>query len=78
MQTENNITYSKWFDYERQLYEQDLEVDPPPLVNTNTKLFMVQEVEMGIKKLGAGKEKDLGELQAEYIKWGLKFISPHI
>ena len=78
VQTENNITASKWFDYARQLYEQDPKVDPPPLVNTDTKLFMVQEVEMGIKRLGAGKAKDLDELQAEYLKWGLKFLSPHI
>ena len=55
VQTENNITTSKWFDYARQLYEQGPKVDPPPLVNTDTKLFMVQEVEMGIKKLGTGK-----------------------
>ena len=39
---------------------------------------MVQEVEMGIKKLGTGKAKDLVELQAEYLKWGLKILSPHI
>ena len=78
VQTENNITSSKWFDYARQLYKQDLKVDPPPLVNIDTKLFMVQEVEMGIKRLGTGKEKDLDELQAKYLKWGLKILSPHI
>jgi hypothetical protein len=38
----------------------------------------MQEVEMGIKRLGVGKEKDLDELQAEYLKWGLKILSPHI
>jgi hypothetical protein len=48
------------------------------LVNTDTKLFTVQEVEMGIKSLGTGKEKDLDELQAEYLKWGLKILPPHI
>ena len=78
MQTENSIIASQWFDYARQIYEQDLKVDPPPLVNTDTKLFTVQEVEMGIKKLGVGKEKDLVELQAEYLKWGLKILAPHI
>ena len=62
VQTENNITDSEWFDYARQLYEQDTKVDPPPLVNTDIKPFAVQEVEMGIKKLGAGKAKDLAEL----------------
>ena len=56
----------------------DPKVDPPPLVNTDVKLFTVQEVEMGIKKLGTGKAKDLDELQAEYLKWGLKILSPHI
>jgi hypothetical protein len=38
----------------------------------------MQEVEMGIKRLGAGKAKDLDELQVEYLKWGLKILSPHI
>ena len=75
MKIENNITTSKWFDCERQLYEQDPKVDPPPLVNTYIKLFMVQEVEMGIKKLGVGKAKDLAELQEEYLKWGLKIVT---
>jgi hypothetical protein len=78
VQTENNIIDFNWFDYARQLYEQDPKVDPPPLVNTDTKLFTMQEVEMGIKRLGAGKAKDLDELQVEYLKWGLKMISPHI
>ena len=61
IQTGNSITTSKWFDYARQLYEHDPKVDPPPLVNTDTELFTVQEVEMGIKKLGVGKAKDLAE-----------------
>ena len=53
---------------------------PPPLVNTATitKLFTVQEIEVGIKKLGVGKAKDLVELQAEYLKWGSKTLAPHI
>jgi hypothetical protein len=38
----------------------------------------VQEVEMGINKLGVRKEKTLDELQAEYLKWGLKILSPHL
>ena len=50
----------------------------PPLVNTATKLFTVQEVEVGIKKLGDGKAKDLVELQAEYLKWGSKTLARHI
>ena len=51
-----------------------------PLVNTAiiTKLFIVQEIEVGIKKLGVGKAKDLVELQAEYLKWGSKTLAPHI
>jgi hypothetical protein len=53
-------------------------VDPPPFVNTTTKLFIVQEIEVDIKKLGVGKEKDLVELQAKYLKWGLKTLAPHI
>jgi hypothetical protein len=38
----------------------------------------VQEIEVGIKKLGVGKTKDLVELQAEYLKWGSKTLAPHI
>ena len=74
----NNITASQWLEYAKQLYEQDPKADPPPLVNTATKLFTMQEVEVGIKKLGVGKEKDLVELQAEYLKWGSKTLAPHI
>ena len=80
-QTENNITADQWLEYARQLYEQNPKVEPPPpLVNTATitKLFTVQEVEVGIKKLGVGKAKDLVELQVEYLKWGSKTLAPHI
>jgi hypothetical protein len=38
----------------------------------------VQEIEVGIKKLGVGKTKDLVELQVEYLKWGSKILAPHI
>jgi hypothetical protein len=38
----------------------------------------VQEIEVGIKNLGVGKEKDLVELQAEYPNWGSKTLAPHI
>jgi hypothetical protein len=77
-QNENNITAYQWFEYAKQLYEQDPKVDPLPLVKTTTKLFTVQEIEVGIKKLGVGKEKDLVELQVEYLKWGSKTLAPHI
>ena len=63
-QTENNITADQWLEYARQLYEQNPKVEPPPpLVNTATitKLFTMQEIEVGIKKLGVGKGKDLVE-----------------
>ena len=58
IQIGNNSTTSKWFDYARQLYEQVPKVDPPPLVNTDIELFTVKALEMGIKRLGVGKEKD--------------------
>ena len=80
-QIENNITTDQWLEYARQLYEQNPKVEPPPpLVKTATitKLFTVQEIEVGIKKLGVGKAKDLVELQAEYLKWGSKTLAPHI
>ena len=38
----------------------------------------MQEIEVGIKKLGVGKAKDLAELQAEYLKWGSKTLAPYI
>jgi hypothetical protein len=38
----------------------------------------VQEIEVGIKKLGVGKTKDLVELQVKYLKWGSKTLAPHI
>ena len=42
-----------------------LRLNPLPLlVNTTTKLFTVQEIEVGIKNSGVGKVKDLVELQA--------------
>ena len=75
-QTENNITADHWLEYARQIYEWNPKVDPPihPLVNTTTitKLFTVQEIELGIKKLVVGKAKDLVELQDEYLKLGFK------
>ena len=67
-QIENNITAYQWFEYAKEPYEQDPKVDPPPLVNTTTKLFIMQDIEVGIKKLGVGKAKDLVELQEEYLK----------
>jgi hypothetical protein len=77
-QTENNTTVYQWFEYAKHLYEKDPKVEPPPLVNTTTKLFTVQEIEVGIKKLVVGKAKDLVELQAEYLKWGSNILAPHI
>ena len=69
-QIKNNITTNQWFEYARQLYEKESKVEPPSELNTTTKLFTLQEVEIGIKKLKTRKEKDLVELQAEYLKWG--------
>jgi hypothetical protein len=66
IQTKNNIITYQWFEYAKKLYEKDQKVDrpAPPLVNTTTKLFTEQEIEVGIKMLGFGKEKYLVELQA--------------
>jgi hypothetical protein len=78
-QNENNITTYQWFKHEKKIYEKYPKVDPPaPLVITNTNLFTVQEIEVGIKKLGVGKAKDLVEIQVEYLKWGSKILAPHI
>ena len=68
-QIENNMTTNQWFDYARQLYEKESEEEPPPKINTTTKLFTLQDVETGIKKLKTGRAKDLVELQVEYLKW---------
>ena len=62
-QTKNNITTPQWLNYARQLYEKKIKANNPPLVNTSIILFIVQEIEMGIKKLGVGKAKDLVDLQ---------------
>ena len=35
-------------------------------------------MENGIKKLKTGKEKDLVELQAEYLKWGMNTLALRI
>ena len=48
-----------------------MQVDPPPLVNTDTELFMVQEVEMGIKN-GCWKSKRLSRTPSRISKVGLK------
>ena len=77
-QFENNIIANQWFDYAMKLYEKELEVEPPPRINTSTKLFRVQEVEVGIKKLKTGKTKGLVALQTEYLKWGMNILAPHI
>ncbi|XP_057859365.1 uncharacterized protein LOC131068202 [Cryptomeria japonica] len=74
---ENNITAKQWFDYAKQLYEKDFGVESPLIFNINTNLCTKQEIEMGIKKLGVGKVKDLVDLQAEYLKWALKSLAPH-
>ena len=54
------------------------EEEPPPRINTTTKIFTLQEVETGIKKLKIGKSKDLVKLQAEYLRWGMNILAPHI
>ena len=75
---ENNIIANQWFEYARQLYEKESKVKPPSRLNTTTKLFTLQEVEIGIKKMKIGKEKDFVELQPEYSKWGRNTLAPHI
>lgn len=77
-QIENNIIAKQWFEYARQLYEKESEAEPPPRINTTTKLFTLQEVEIVIKKMKTGKEKDLVELQVEYLKWGMSTLTPDI
>ena len=47
----------------------NLRQSPPPRINKNSKLFTLQEVENGIKKLKTRKAKHLVELQAKYLKW---------
>jgi len=78
-QIENNITANQWFEYARQLYEKESEEEPhPPRINTNSKLFTLQEVENGTKKLKTRNTKELVELQVEYLKWGMNTLAPHI
>lgn len=77
-QIKNNITSNQWFDDARQLYEKESEEEPPPRINTTTKLFTLQEVETRIKKLKIGKATDLVERQAKYLKQGMNILAPHI
>ena len=71
-------TVNQWFEYVGQFYGKESEAKLLPRINTTTKLFMLQEVKIGIRKLKTGKTKDLVELQVEYLKWGRNTLAPHI
>lgn len=71
----NNLTSTQWFDYSKHLYEQYSGIEEPPRVNKKKKLFTLQEVKEGIKKLRERKDRYMVELQVEYLKSGMEIIS---
>jgi hypothetical protein len=54
------------------------EKDTPPIVKTSVELFTVDGIKQGIKKLASGKAEDIDGLQAEFLKWGVELLAPHI
>ena len=41
-------------------------------------LFTVDDIKQGIKKLASDKAEDIDGLQAEFLKWGVELLAPHI
>ena len=62
----------------RLLYEWVHKKDTPPIVKTSMELFIVDDFKQGIKKLASGKAEDKDELRAEFLKWGVELLAPHI
>ena len=50
----------------------------PPIVKTLVELFIENDIKQGIKNLTREKEKDIDEIQAELLKWGVELLAPHI
>lgn len=65
-------------EYANLLYERKQEKSSPPITNTTTKLFSVEDVKRGIKKLASGKAQDIHGLQANFFKWGAEILAPII
>ena len=49
-----------------------------PTVETSMELFIVDDIKQGIKKLASGKAEDIDGHQAEFLKWGVELLAPHI
>jgi hypothetical protein len=47
-------------------------------VKTSVELFIVDDINQGIKKLASGKAEDIDELHAKFLKWGVDLLAPHI
>jgi len=77
-QTENSITDVQRLEYTRLLYERLQKKDTPPIVEASMELFTVDDIKQGIKKLASGKVEDIDGLQAEFLKWGVELLAPHI
>lgn len=71
--TDNNISVAHWVDYVKLLYERYQEKSNPPIINSTTKLFLVEKVKRGIKNLASGKAQDIDGLQA-----GVEILAPII
>lgn len=60
------------------LYERNQDKHRPPIVKEDTKLFTIEDINQGIKRMVGGKAQDIDGLQAEYLKWGRVGLAPHI
>ncbi|KAH9329440.1 hypothetical protein KI387_001548, partial [Taxus chinensis] len=52
--------------------------DIPPIIDTLTEFFSVEDIKHGIKNLASGKAQNIDGLQTEFLKWGVKVLTPHI
>lgn len=65
-------------EYAKILYEHGMGEDKPPLIKATNDLFSNKDTIQGIKRFVIGKTQDTDALQAEYLKWGINILEPHI
>lgn len=63
-QIESSITDVQWLVYAKLLYERMNEKSTPPMIVSSTELFLIGDIEQGIKKLENGKVQDIDSMQA--------------
>jgi hypothetical protein len=55
----NRIPLMDWNSYLKSLYEFSNAMDTIPIVLTKEKVFSLDDIEFGVKKLANGKDKDI-------------------